>query len=254
MKMQQKHTRYHMFVLLLTGVLLLVSACATPQKIVMTEEQQLLQQQYLNAVKDAEIAEPHEISKELIAIVESNNSLVWHGDPGNRRVLVMTWTSWDGYDEQIGQEVEVGVDVWVTTVPELQNFCSGTEFSPEQLTLRLEQVLGLPPEDGKTRFVELWVSPNDLFRPSPDPEVTDHEAELNFPGSSRFLSISNDYIAWFNELKRKSYGENGYPWTRLGYTYDWNTQTGNIGMSEFVIQKGATVLVNAVAHLEEYCQ
>ena len=45
--------------------------------------------------------------------------------------------------------------------------------------MRLEKLLGLPPNSGKTKFVEIWVRPQDLFRPSPDPEITDCVAELD---------------------------------------------------------------------------
>jgi hypothetical protein len=133
-------------------------------------------------------------------------------------------------------------------------FCHEHRILPPQVPLRLEQLLGLPPENGKTKFVELWVSPKDLFRPSPDPEVSDHEAELNFPESDRFITVNEEYRQWFLSLKQRSYGADGYPWTRLGYTYDWGNPNHEIGVSEFVIRAGAEVMIHAILNTMDYCQ
>ena len=112
-------------------------------------------------------------------------------------------------------------------------------------TIRLKQLLGLPPDAVKSRFVKIWVYPYDLFRPSPDPEITDLEAELTFP-ESKFLNVSNEYIKWFNEPEAGSYGQSGYPWTRLGYTYDWVNPDSEVGLSEFVINKGSIIEVKTI--------
>jgi hypothetical protein len=93
-------------------------------------------------------------------------------------------------------------ELWVTTVPELRNFCKRERLAPGKTVTRLEQLLGLPPEDGKTKFVELWVKPTDLFRPSPDPEISDHEAELDFPVSDRFVKVDEEYKRWFNRMEK----------------------------------------------------
>ena len=34
-----------------------------------------------------------------------------------------------------------------------------------------------------------------------------------------------------------------FPWTRLGYTYDWGNSTSEIGLSEFVIKNNSQVTV-----------
>ncbi|HQO35259.1 MAG TPA: hypothetical protein PLG59_11395, partial [bacterium] len=70
-----------------------------------TEEE--LQQAYLVAVQDAEIAEANEIYENLTPIVESNTNLIWTGEAANRRVRVVTWTSWTGYDGMVGKRDEI---------------------------------------------------------------------------------------------------------------------------------------------------
>ncbi|MCK6523437.1 hypothetical protein L6R49_18650 [Myxococcota bacterium] len=200
---------------------------------------------YAAAVADASVADLDEVYDQLIAVTDANSSLDFD-DQG--RVLVVTWTSWDGYDGAVGTDTTVGVDVWVTTTPEVQTFCGGLDLDAEALTLRLEQRLGLPAGTGKDRFVQLRVHPDDLFRPSPDPEVTDSVASLEFP-----TEVSQAHKDWIDGLMSSSYGEDGYPWTRLGYTYDWAPGASEIGASEFVIRSGSTVGVDSVQSLAEYC-
>lgn len=209
-----------------------------------------LSRMYKRAIRDAETAEPGEISRRLTAIVERNNDLVWKGEAGRRRVLVVTWTSSQAFDSLVGQTTDTSKIIWVTVAPELQRFVRARR--PRDIRLRCAQVLGLPPDTAYDRFVELWVDPEDLFRPTPDPEITDHEAELDFPRSRAFLTVNQDYVAWFEQLKQTSYGPDGYPWTRLGYTYDWGDPKHEIGLSEFVIRKGATVEVRRVVGTRAY--
>ena len=200
---------------------------------------------YAAAVADAAVADTDEVYDKLISISESNTSLDFDAEG---RVLVVTWTSWNGYDDGVGADTTVGVDVWVTTTPEVQTMCSSLDLDADALTLRLEQHLGLPAGTGKDRFVQLRVHPEDLFRPSPDPEVTDSVASLDFPAE-----VSQDHKDWIDGLMASSYGEDGYPWTRLGYTYDWAPGASEIGASEFVIRSGSTVGVDSVQSLAEYC-
>ncbi|MCZ7402555.1 MAG: hypothetical protein O8C61_10070 [Candidatus Methanoperedens sp.] len=207
---------------------------------------------YRLAVKDAQIASQEEISRNLTAIIESNSNLIWDKhDSDQPRVMVVTWTG-DFYNDKVGKSIQADRFVWVTVAPELRYFCTNYQKEYPNLTIRLKQLLGLPPDSVKSRFVEIWVYPYDLFRPSPDPEITDHEAELTFP-ESKFINVSNEYIKWFNEQEVESYGQDGYPWTRLGYTYDWGNPESEVGLSEFVINQGSIIEVKGSYSLKDYC-
>ena len=88
-----------------------------------------------------------------------------------------------------------------------------------------------------------------FFRPSPDPEINDTQAQLDFPEN-----VSTEYMNWINNLKNSSYGSNGYPWTRLGYTYDWAGKSQNhVGLSEYVIKKGSLIKIHDTVSTAEYC-
>jgi hypothetical protein len=194
-KSRSRRNRIHTTALFISAIFLISSSalffngCATLPTKVSTDD---LKGAYLIAVADAENAEPNEISRDLISIVETNKDLVWR-DKNRKELLVVTWTSWDGYDKLVGKTMVVSRKIWVTTVPELKNFSKDNRLykgTPTAMSLRLEQLMGLPPNNGKDRFVEIWVSPEDLFRPSPDPEITDREAELDFPKPKRLITIS----------------------------------------------------------------
>src|SRR5690606_11777818 len=130
--------------------------------------------------------------RNLIAITEWEQGLVWKTDVEPKRVLMVTWTSWQGYNDQVGQPTTLDPSrtVWVTPAPQLRNFCRAyKQQNPSQdLDMRLRQLLGLPPNDQKTTIVEFWVQPSDMFRPAPDPEITDHEAELDFRRSGDLVT------------------------------------------------------------------
>jgi hypothetical protein len=219
-----------------------------------------LQKQYASAVEDAKIARADEIVYNLTAVVSCNTDLMWDDNPdGVPRVLVATWVNQglsEVYKAKAGQFTDIPCNVsppYVTIVPEAKNFCRDKNRLREtELTLRLEQLLGLPPKNGKVAFVELLVDPRDLFRPCPDPEITDRRCELDFRLTG-FLTASQSYVTWFNDQKSQSYGPKGYPWTRLGYTYDWGDSSRHIGLSEFIIRPGATVKVSSVTETADYC-
>lgn len=211
---------------------------------------------YAEAVRLAlQDREPTEVVATLTAITEANTSLTWKGPPGHKQVLVATWVGSDEFDSKIGQTIQAR-ELWVTAVPELQRFCR-THPGGRPSPLRIKQLLGLPPDYHVTKFVEVWVSPKDLFRPSPDPEITDRRAEFNLENTIRTRQISCDHFEWFTRNLRGMYqtpNGPGFPWTRLGYTYDWGNPQKHIGLSEFVVRAGASVEVYRVVPTDKYIQ
>lgn len=222
-----------------------------------------LQAMYSSAVSDARIATPAEISTNLTPITTDNGDLIWeNGVPGSR-VLMLSWIkSSDAkyYDGTVDPACTVGsanctlkADLWLTVAPEMKTFFKGAVPQP----LRIAQLLGVPPEyASETRsMVELWVAPGDMFRPCPDPEITDRECQTAFPADpfraftatelvrateGPQWNVFMNYTGWFNNRKQYIYdnarnypASSPYPWTRLGYTYDWGSAS-HLGLSEFV--------------------
>lgn len=240
-----------------------------------------LQAQYSSAVADARTVTQSEISRSLTPITAGNPSLIWENGVVGSRLLVVTWLgdagkyytcsdpggcSGNTSCREGGECPTYRYDSWVTVVPEIKNFFGITR--PE--SLRIAQLLGLPPEAATagnpneyTYMLEMWVSPKDLFRPCPDTEISDTVCETDFPTDSfRMLDPNNrvrvtagpesgvfkTYSSWFTNQARYSYtmGSAPYPWTRLGYTYDWGS-SNHVGVSEFVLhgrkEDGSTISV-----------
>lgn len=239
------------------------------------------QAQYASAVDDARVALPSEISRTLTPINLQNPDLIWENGVVGSRLLVVSWLGDAGKYYKCtasggcigntsclegGECPNYKYDSWVTVVPEIKKFFATTPAEP----LRIAQLLGLPPEAGTAGnsreykyMLEMWVSPQDLFRPCPDTEISDSACEISFPVDAfRSTNLGNmvaasagpkagvfmTYPEWFDNQTRYSYtaGASPYPWTRLGYTYDWGSSQ-HVGLSEFVLHgkkvDGSTIAV-----------
>ena len=222
---------------------------------------------YQEAIKDAEVPEYSEIYKNLTAITKDNSNLVWEGIPGESRLKVAQWTNYKGYT--LNKDEPQTRDIWVTVVPELKNFCTQyVNSGGTDLPLRLKQLLGLNPNWQYSSVVEMWVDPKFLFRPTPDPEISDREAGLTSPFSDRFIKVEEKHQRWLDKKRNDSfqkysngkYNENAQPWTALGYTYDWGNPQTDVGLSEFVIEKNpqklaesSSVEVISITPTASYC-
>ena len=211
---------------------------------------------YMQAVADARNPTPDKVVHNLIPIVRSNTHLVWKEIDGVAHVLMATLAgNTTYYDGKVGRPYDTGShDIWVSAVPELHDRCVQPGFSRGDLAMRLRQILGLTPASTVTAFVEFWVAPAQLFRPAPDNEVTDDTAGLTMPAETEPW-----YRLWFNTTRAAQYFQSAvpkndaYPWTQLGYTYDWGNPGRPQGVSEFVIKKNSTVTINAITAFAAYC-
>jgi hypothetical protein len=225
--------------LALIGCALILGACGFQKKDVQKTN---LETGYQEALRDAVFAEPQEVRTNLTPITESNPALAWK----NGRVLMISWTKYpDSYPA--GQTISTRWgETWVTVAPEMRQFIAKNPAA-DGLALRVEQLLGMPPGSGNTSFAEVWVKPEDLFRPCPDPEIDDTACLTALPANA-----DPEYVEWFDQKILSSYfGEKKYPWTRLGYTYDWG-KPGHEGLSEYVVRKGAEIIVDRTARTEDY--
>ena len=219
---------------------------------------------YERGVADAAFAEQSEIASDLNAIDPSNASLVWNDD--KTKVLVATWKSQDSYDNYMKPYTKTSDNpnyaVWVTAVPQVHAMCS--QVHPEKankpekykkvLDRRLKQYLGLSPDWNYDVFVEMWVSPDDMFRPCVDPEINDSSCNLHFGKEIPTVKNIPDYQDFYSDLYYKSYRSSaGVPWTGLGYTYDWGNRGTEVGASEYILVPGAEYDIKRAVPTTEYC-
>lgn len=209
------------------------------------EDAEGLQRAYLAAVEDARTALPEEISHTLPAIVGASQPddprQRWMTDEAGKEYVpvgsMMPAEDAATYPEN-NEEL-----IWVTLPYDLAgHLVRRLPASTDSLEcrMRMVQLLGLPPDCDYDCMVFFYVEASGLFRPTPDWETTDHEASLDFPASA-----TAEYRAWFEANCHASYQtESPYPWTRLGYTYDWHPGTASVtGPGEFVVRLEAKVVV-----------
>lgn len=220
---------------------------------------------YNAAVADAAVFDSRQIVSELSAISADMTFGSWH-----------ECASLDWAKAAIGESIALERELWVTISSEMTAACAGFARNHEPLALRIQQLLGLPPvlteTPRDTCFVNVQLADlSGIFRPctNPDPMSTIACAgEATPPGSGASFPwwTSTGYLEWYTNQKLSSYQVTqeagtpeaplttvGYPFTGLGYTYNWKPGGDFVGLAEFVIPAGATVTVNAVVTTEESC-
>lgn len=219
----------------LTVSIMSIACCTVGMNV--SADDTALQKQYRASIEDAAMIEANEI-KPVAPITQSSAQFV-------------TWTSYpDSYKP--GTDLTLGWgETWVTQNGAVQAECKTFSKEKEALNTRIQQLLGLPPQTGTQRyFAVLEVQTSDMFRPCANPSLTATACSANFEKDA-----SESHKAWYAGQSAVAYQfPKGYPWTRLGYTYDWNTQSDEEGVFEFVIKKGATVKVVSITPTEAYCQ
>lgn len=242
-----KNACFVSFLFLSLGILFLPS-CTTYQNL-STDQ---IDRYYSASIVDASYPEADEIYKGLTSVSTDNKKLIWKEINNEAHILVATWTANDSYYPQSGEYNTSNYPIWVTAAPQLLDwYRSRKPKELQNMDLRLKQLLGLPPTVEKNYFIEFWVKPEDLFRPCPDKEVTDSSCGLCFPDE-----LDEEHKEWIKNLRNDSYYNcqgDKYPWTQLGYTYDWYPgNKSHIGLSEFVIKAQSDIIVNKKYTTEEY--
>lgn len=230
-------------------VLALLSACAAAPTV-----DKAPQNGYDAAIADAAVASPEKIMP-LLPL------------PASPSAPMISWVTEKRLPckaDEAQCTVAVGADrLWVTLGGEVQNLCKSWNLSGDPLRRRLEQLLGLPMDPPqqyrKTSFVVMEVPRDRIERPclgmndtdAENPACTIDTAASTPPELRIFVQqqMAGSYII------RNPKGP-GYPFTRLGYTYDWSPASkarNHYGVSEFLIAPNTTVKVTAQMSTDAYC-
>ena len=214
---------------------------------------------FSNALLDAKIALPSEVSDHLLPITTNSPATEWRlftnwVDSTTSRwvkVVTMQWSGgWTWNSLLVTGMVTMSngwsAELWVTPYPQLYEVC--TKYRGSNQRLRIQQALGLPPREGSYGVVEFFIDPKYFFRPAPDAEINDTSAGLAEDAASPYLranpirGVTPGFADWFRDTyNSRGYDatndlDNSWPWTRLGYTYDYaNTPNSPRGLSEYVI-------------------
>ncbi|WYL94795.1 MAG: hypothetical protein HEQ35_13890 [Gloeotrichia echinulata IR180] len=229
------------------------------------ETYQVLTNTLTTGIEDAKQPAADEVAEDLWALSPSNPKIKWRENNGKIEYLMSTWkyVSNPSVDWPVGTKKQLYYQTWLTAVPQVKEFCQqyqgvdGNIPDNIELSLRIQQYLGLilNKYSTKTHFVELWVKAEDLTRPCIDSEIEDSSCNLlpvPVPDSSPV--VKSIYTSSYTNAKKEY-----YPWTGLGYTYDWgNSEKPHKGASEFIINPIAgspvELEVASVTPTDIYCQ
>lgn len=215
-------------------------ACGSEEKAAAKSDGEL----YAEAVRDAVFADEEEILP-LVNITKEDKNVIWDGD----KVLVAFLHKYpDSYPDGGDVNLQWG-NVWVVSAGELFNWIAANGEGVTDWDLRLHQLMGMPA--GKaTSVTAMWVDADFLYRPA---YVTDKTSEmkntLETTGNEEFDTM---YKTWFDGNIIWSYFDSAYPWTRLGYTYDWADNCREYGLSEFLIFSGADAVIDKTLGFDEF--
>lgn len=209
------------------------------------------QERFINAMIDAsrDLTE-EDIYNGLVPIKYGESTLTeWMIVGEDTLVLVSTMQEHDWYyaDVEVGDSFVTSstsdYPIWVTIPGELNSVLLSETKQPDSLSLntRLKELIGLRPDGEESIINLLWINKNDLLRPSYNPDPTTTYGAVEYPS----ILSPGWYQSWFESNVDYSYespahGLN-YPFTRLGYTYDWGENRSKYGLSEFITMPSSTM-------------
>lgn len=188
------------------------------------------EQLYRAAVLDSMTIEDGEVLP-LVTITPESDKVTWR----DGKVLMITINR---HPERYraGKSLALPGEVWTFTDREMTAWFAAHKTGVKDWTRRLKQLVGVPPDGVYTHVTAMWVLPEDIWRPAYSNNITSPTMPVTLPEN-----IDEAYTTWFNNNIIWSYFTSAYPWTRLGYTYDWAENSGEYGLTEFLIRPGAKV-------------
>jgi hypothetical protein len=134
---------------------------------------------------------------------------------------------------------------WVFVPLDFMNVCKNKSITPisdtHKLSQRLCRLLGLSDKDQRDTIIYMNVPRDSLFRPAYNPDISSVVTEEQRGQKKLINSLKN---ASDRNWMARQQNENTYPWTRMGYTFDWEVKdlkkweknNEYIGVSEFIIR------------------
>ncbi|NMF65501.1 hypothetical protein DP113_30305 [Brasilonema octagenarum UFV-E1] len=225
------------------------------------ESYKTLKKKLDEAIQDAKRPSQDKVVNNLWRLSISNSKIKTRIKNGKTEFLMVSWK----YIKNPNEDWKPGLkqienQTWLTASTQVKDFCHtckglGMKISGDiMLSLRLQQYLGLilNKNSNKTHFVEMWVKAEDLSRPCLNSKINNSSCQV-----FAVPPINNPVL---QKIYKNSFeGEEHYPWTGLGYTYDWgNPQKPHVGASEFIINATVTspitVEVVSITATKEYCK
>ena len=203
----------------------------------------LYREQYNAAREKAKNLGPEDIQP-LVTIGEGTDMASMSGD--NTQVVLVAWHN-DGDRFKDGEitHLKDGEVLWAFTDKEFLKWFRENHDKVDNWDIRLKQLLGKAPDTDNRYFTVFWVRVTDVFRPAFFPEINTDMMNTAFTNTLEEDTSENAmwFKNWFDKTNATAYRKDGFPWTRLGYTYDWGNPDSKYGLSEFIVKEGAEIEV-----------
>ena len=202
------------------------------------------QEQYAEAVQDAITIEEGEV-QDLVTITEDSDLVTFNADKD--KVLMLSFNNHpESYVEGETFTCEYG-EIWTFTDKEIVQWYKENKDGVEDWTLRFNQLLGVPADKEYACVSAFWVDLDELKRPAYETDITQQidPEKLTTEDVDGIQDWFDDNIVW-------SYFDSAYPWTRLGYTYDWADNDTDYGLSEFIILPDSVIEVEWTKNQAEF--
>lgn len=201
-----------------------------------------LQVLFDESVEDALIIDDDEILP-VVSLDEGEPYAVYDEEG---RVLLCSFHKYpDSYPDGADVKLEWG-NVWTFTGGELEDWYQKNKDDVTDWPTRLRELIGLRPDNESNYITAMWVKPEDVFRPAYVSDIGTVEMTDSFSEN-----VDPEYKEWFDANIISSYFDGEYPWTRLGYTYDWADNGTDYGLSEFIVKQDSEVNVAYTVTLDE---
>jgi hypothetical protein len=162
------------------------------------------------------------------------------------RVVALRWIGASDITDARGR---LKASLFVALPKELRAACKGAA----EPVLALQQILGLPPRTGEYVMVEFGLPTTRVFRPcASGPDVTATSCSFTLPGpasatrtkAAEALAETQAFVfrqMWASYTYKVPTKESfGYPFTAMGWSYDWNPDAEDtFGVSEYIAKQGA---------------
>ena len=203
----------------------------------------LYREQYKAAFEKAKNLGSEDIQP-LVTIGEGTDMASMSGD--NTQVVLVAWHN-DGDRFKDGEitHLKDGEVLWTFTDKEFLKWFRENHDKVENWDIRLKQLLGKSPDTDNRYFTVFWAKVTDVFRPAFFPEINSSMMNTTFTNTLEEDTSENAmwFKNWFDKTNASAYRKDGFPWTRLGYTYDWGNPNSKYGLTEFIVKEGAEIEV-----------
>jgi hypothetical protein len=180
----------------------------------------------------------------LVSIDGNSDKVSMSGD--NSQVILVTWHN-DPDRFKDGEITHLKDDevLWAFTDKEFLAWFRENHAKVDNWDIRLKQLLGKSPDTDNRYFTVFWVRVTDVFRPAFFPDISTDMMNTTFTNTLEEDTTANAmwFKNWFDKESSVAYRKDGFPWTRLGYTYDWGNPNSKYGLSEFIVKEGAEIEV-----------